>query len=199
MPSHADIEAESSMDDDDHHSGGGGYPAELPPRQGTGGGGDVKGVHKFGRKMKDKITNSTHQEREQKRVQREAEEAEAYRRHQHIRQQMAKAAETGEAQLLGKDKDGKDVYIEPPSQYGGGGGGYGGFGGGGYGGGFGGGYGGGYGYNPYSSGVYNTPNARYIRPQAPYSRPYGYGYGGGMGMPLMGGLGGGMLLGGLLF
>lgn len=194
VPSHADIEAESSMDDDDHHTGGG-YPADLPPRQNTQEG-DVKGVHKFGRKMKDKITNSTHVEREQKRAQREAEEAEAYRRHQHIRQQMAKAAETGQPQLLGKDKDGKDVYIEPPATYGGGyGGGYGGMGGG-----FGGGYGGGYGYNPYGNGgVYDTPNARYIRPQDPYNRPYGYGYGGGLGLPLLGGLGGGLLLGGLMF
>ncbi len=35
----------------------------------------------------------------------------------------------------------------------------------------------------------------YSRPMGPYSRPYGY----GAGMPILGGLAGGMLLGGLLF
>jgi len=93
---------------------------------------------------------------------------------------MSKAAETGVPQLLGKDKDGKDVYIEPPgANYPG--------------------YGAqAYGYNPYSQGPYANPNATFVRPPDPYQRPYGYGYGGGYGMPLMG-LGTGFLLGGLLF
>jgi hypothetical protein len=104
-----------------------------------------------------------------------------------MRIQMAKAAETGVPQLLGKDSDGKDVYIEPP----GGPGGYDEFGGGGYG-------GSAYGYNPYRQGPYADPNAKFVRPPNPYARPYGYGYGGGYGLPLLG-LGGGLLLGGLLF
>lgn len=187
VPSRADIEAESSGDDEGLHfegsgsgSGGGGYHAqkEEPP----------KGMHKFGRKMKDKLTSSTHEEREAARLKREEEEREAYRQHLHIRQQMSKAAETGEPQLLGKDRQGRDVYIEPPAGPGGFGGGYGG-----------GGYGNGYGYNPYNQGPYANPNVRFIRPQNPYARPYGMGYGGGYGLPLVGGLTGGLLLGGLLF
>ncbi|CZR60600.1 uncharacterized protein PAC_10496 [Phialocephala subalpina] len=186
MPNRADMEAESSADDHDYHD------------EGVVGGGKVQehlsGPHKFGRKMKDKLTGSTHEEREASRRKREEEERKMYAQHQHIRRQMALAAETGQPQLLGKDSQGKDVYIEPPSDpYGGGyGGGFGGFGG--YSGGR------GYGYSPYGSqGVYNTPNARYIRPQQPYGRPYGYGYGGGYGLPIGLGLGGGLLLGGLLF
>jgi hypothetical protein len=173
------MEAESSADDEHHDAVGG-----------SGGQEHLSGPHKLGRKVKDKLTNSTHQEREEKRRKREEEERKMYAQHQHIRRQMSLAAETGQPQLLGKDSQGKDVYIEPPSDpYGGGFGSFGGYSG-----------GRGYGYSPYSSqGVYNTPNARYIRPQQPYGRPYGYGYGGGYGLPIGLGLGGGLLLGGLLF
>jgi hypothetical protein len=170
VPTHADIEAESFADDEHHHHSTGVH--EAPP----------KGVHKLGRRVKDKLTHSTHEEREARRREREEEERRAYAQHQHFRTQMAKAAEIGTPQLLGKDRDGKDVYIEPP----GGPGGYG------YGG------GGAYGYNPYNQGPYGDPNAKFIRPPNPYERPYGYGYGGGYGLPLLG-LGGGLLLGGLLF
>lgn len=166
MPNRADMEAESSTD-------------------------EVTGVHKLGRKIKDKLTSSTHEQREVERRKREEEEARLYRQHQHIRQQMSKAAETGEPQLLGNDRDGKEVWIEPPTA---------GYGRGGYGGGFGGGLGGtGYAMDPYASNVYGRPNARYLRPQQPYARPYGGGYGGGYGLPIGMGLGGGMLLGGLMF
>jgi hypothetical protein len=48
----------------------------------------------------------------------------------------------------------------------------------------------GYGVNPYGQGVYGHPNARFLRPD--------YGYGGGYRLPLLGGLGGGLLLGSLL-
>lgn len=189
VPTHADIEAESS--DDDHHHGG--------SAQTVGGGVEepLKGVHKLGRRVKDKLTSSTHEEREARRRQREEEERKAYAQHQYFRQQMSKAAETGVPQLLGKDRDGKDVYIEPPGGPGGYGDGYG-YGGGGYGGGFQGYGGGSYGYNPYSQGPYADPNAKFVKPPNPYARPYGYGYGGGLGLPLLG-LGGGLLLGGLLF
>jgi len=177
-PSPADIEAESS--EDEHHHNVGAYP-ELPPRPEQSG--EKK---KFGRKLKDKLTNSTHEEREAKRIQREEEERRIYEQHQKFRQAMSKAAQTGEPQFIGKDRQGKDVYIEPPHGPGQGFGGYG---------------QGAYGYNPYSRGPYAIPNARFIRPQDPYARPYGYGYGGGLGVgaaPLLG-LGGGLLLGGLLF
>ena len=155
---------------------------ELPPRQEE----DLGGGKKFGRKIKDKLTHSTHEQRVAERKRRADEEARAYEQHQHIRQQMSVAAETGVPQLLGKDKEGRDVYIEPPA-------GPNGFG-----------YGGGSrGYNPYVQGPYSNPNAKFVRPNMAYGRPYpayGHGYGGGLGYgaPLMG-LGGGLMLGGLLF
>jgi len=99
---------------------------------------------------------------------------------------MQQAQITGQPQYFAKDRDGKNIYIEPP---GGAGYGYGGYG------------AQGYGVNPYSGGVYGDPNARFIRPGYPYNRPYG-GYpggGGGYGLPVAGGLLGGLLLGGLLF
>ncbi|KAK0290702.1 hypothetical protein LTR35_000134 [Friedmanniomyces endolithicus] len=182
-PSKADILAGHTDDeDDDHHasgassSSGAHYAAELPPRPAD------NGKKSFGRKLKDKMTGMTHEEREVERQKRAAEEKVIFERHQRIRAAMQKATETGQPQLIGKDKDGKDLYIEPPSYQGGGG------------------YpGSGYGYNPYSSsgGMYTAPNSRYVRPAYPYSRPYGGGYGGGYGMPLGLGLGGG-LLGGMM-
>jgi hypothetical protein len=172
VPTHADIEAESSTDEDPEH--------ELKYEHGMVKEEQPKGVHKLGRRFKDKLTNSTHEEREARRKQREEEERAAYARHLHYRRQMARAAETGQPQLLGKDREGKDVFVEPPS--------------------YGDAYGGGYGYNPYvrGGGPYADPNARFVRPQGDYYRPYGGGYGGGYGLPLLG-LGGGLLLGGLLF
>lgn len=195
VPSDADVHAESTDGDTDneHHQ-------QLPPRTED----KPKGLSKFSRKMKDKITQSTHEEREQERQQRAEQEQAAYARYQKIRECMLKAAQTGERQFLGRDKNGKDVYIDPPSRdmYGnmgyGGGMAMGGAGSGGYGMGYPGamGYGGsGYGWSasPYG------PNSTVLRPAGPYRRPYGGGYGGGMGLPLMGGLMGGAMLGGLMF
>jgi len=142
--------------------------------------------------MKDKFTNSTHSERALKRAKREEDERRAYAQHHHYKQQMTRAAETGVPQLLGKDKDGKDVYVEPP-------GGPGGVRGNMYGGGYGGYGNGAYGYNPYQQGPYANPNARFVRPSDGYSRSEGYGYGAGFGLSLLGGLTGALLLGGLLF
>jgi hypothetical protein len=181
------VHHDESSDDDSHehaqnHKQGAGH-AELPPRQG-------EGEHKtLGPKMKDKLTNSTHEERVQQRKQREQEEAQAYAQHRAIRLAMSKALQTGQPQFLAKDKEGRDVYIEPPHF-----GGHEGFGGPAYG-------GRAVGYSPYRDGMYTTPNARYLRPDYGYDRPYPYvgGYGGGLGLPILGGLGGGLLLGGLLF
>jgi hypothetical protein len=197
VPTDADIIAESS--DDDHHD-----PRGPPRRQDS----NPSGMKKFGRKIKDKVTSSTHQEREAQRKKRAEEEERAYQRHLELRKAMQKAVQTGQPQLIGKDREGRDCYLTPPqgaqsqqqnvrminpfgSSMGGGMGGgmYGGrpmMGGGMMGGGYGGGYGGGGGYG-------------YGRPAYGYARPYGYGYGGGLGLPLIGGLAGGAMLGGLLF
>jgi hypothetical protein len=170
-----DVQAEDS--DDEH--------GQLPPRPskgaaaGSSGQGELKGIHKITRKMKDKLTSTTHEEREAHRKQRAEQERQAYLAHLRARQAMARALQTGQPQLLGKDRQGRDVYIEPPT-------------------------GprapmGAYGYNPYQQGIYGNPNVRYMRPVQPYGRPYGYGYGGGLGAPMAAGLLGGALMGGLLF
>ena len=163
------------------------FPQELPPRPNKNGpDANPHGLKKYGRKLKDKLTDTTHEQREAERRLHEQQEEEMYRRHQVVRQAMQAAWETGQPQLLGKDNEGRDVYIEPPrssqfNQF----------------------NQSGYGVNPYAGGPYSQPNTRFIpypEPQYPYTgRPYGYGYGYGMGLPLMGGLAGGALLGGLLF
>jgi len=167
-----DIEAESSDDESESHTA---RNATKP----VGSTDEPHGIHKFGRKMKDRLTHSTHEEREAQRQQRAKEEQQAYQAHLAFRRAMSRAIETGQPEFLCKDKDGHDVYVEPPD-------------------------GpaipaGARGYNPYAVGPYLDRNARFVRPDYPYSRPYGYGYGGGYGFPLMGGLLGGALLGGLLF
>jgi len=170
-----DLAAESSDEEDNHDNRSG----QLPPRPQQPAGSQLTGIHKFGRKMKDKITGSTHEERERQRRQREEEERQAYMAHMRMREAMVKALETGEPQLLGKDRQGKDVYIVPP-----------------------GGHGmprGGYGISPFGGGTYANRNVRYMRPAAPYGRRYGYGYGGGLGVPVAAGLLGGAMLGGLMF
>jgi len=183
VPSEADIAAESSDEDEEGHrhtsskhrgaGAAGAEFAELPPR--PTGSDHPGGVTKWGRKMKDRMTQTTHQQREQERTRRAEEERRTYQRHMELRQAMSRAAQTGQPQFVGKDRNGKDVYIEPPQ-----------------------GAGppqGAYGYNPYQQGPYANPNATFISPQHPYSRPYGGGYGGGFGLPLAGGLMGGLLLG----
>lgn len=194
-PSHDDIIGAHSEDEDDHQhasaAAGAGTASssansELPPR--PEGKGKQPDHRSFGRKFKDKVTGTTHEQRVQERKERHEQEQRAYEQHMRVRQAMVQAMQTGQPQYLGKDRDGKDVYVEPPpppQSYGP--------------------YGrNSYGYSPYGNsyasvyqpGVYSTPNARYIRPAAPYGRPYGRGYGGGYGLPLA--LGGGLLGGAFL-
>lgn len=187
QPSMHDVMAWSSDEEGEHHphfpkntNSTGAGTSELPPRDTK-----VSGSSKFGRKMKDKLTQTTHEQREAERKKRAEEERLAYQAHLEFRRAMQKAEETGQPVKIGKDRDGKEVYVEPPS-YGGGYPGYG---------------SGSYGVSPYRQGQYSQgqdPNARYYRPQAAYGRPYGRGYGGGYGLPLAGGLAGGLLLGDML-
>ncbi|KAF2819592.1 hypothetical protein CC86DRAFT_375077 [Ophiobolus disseminans] len=170
-----DLAAEDSDDDG------------LPPRPsktsgtaaGSSSGPQPTGIHKFSRKLKDKITGQTHSEREQHRLQRAEQERQAYLAHLRARQALMKAIETGQPQFICKDQQGRDVYIEPPR----------------------GPYAprGAYGYNPYAQGPYSNPNVRIVRPAGPYGRPYGYGYGGGAGLPIAAGFLGGAMLGTALF
>jgi hypothetical protein len=153
-----------------------------------------KGMKKFGQTMKNKMTGKTHEQRVAERKRQREADRKAAEQHRIIRAALNKASQTGQPQLVGRDKQGKEIYAQPPpqwdpyagpqlghtpyqtqptySQYGGG---------------YGGGYGGAYGSRGYAA------------PMGPYGRRPGMGYGGGMGMPLMGGMMGGMLLGGLLF
>ncbi|KAF2640222.1 hypothetical protein P280DRAFT_469925 [Massarina eburnea CBS 473.64] len=180
-----DVAAESSDDEHPHPHTTARKPAtatnDPPPT----------GIHKLTRKMKDKITSTTHEQRQNQRAHREEQERKAYHAHLQARHAMIRALETGQPQFLCKDQRGRDVYIEPPRGPAGPGGAFGPRG-----------YGqGAYGYNPYSQGPYAGPNARFVRPVGPYGRPNGYGYGGGMGLgaPLAAGILGGALLGGVLF
>lgn len=137
-----------------------------------------KGVKKFGRSLKDKMTNTTHEEREAKRKAEKEAEQRALERHRAIRQLLIKATQTGQPQLVGRDKQGRDIYAQPPPP-----GAYG--------------YGASLGYSPYQTmnGPYGGAGP-YSAPMGPYRRGGGMMGGGmGMGMPLLGG----MMLGGLLF
>lgn len=195
----ADIEAESSDDDTARTHGQAAAATQQHQQQQPGlldtGPEKLSKPETFGRKLKDKLTSSTHQERAAKRQQRAEAERQAYYQHQHIRRQIALAVETGQPQLLGKDNEGKEVWVEPPQ---------------------------GapglrgrpnaYAVNPWNQGGYfggppgmmAGPANMYARPVGPYSRPYGrggygYGYGGGLGMAPLLGLGVGLGVGGLLF
>ncbi|GAM89090.1 hypothetical protein ANO11243_071250 [Dothideomycetidae sp. 11243] len=170
QPSEADMMAEHTDEEDQREH----YESGLPPRPEK---------LSLGRKLKNKITGTTHSEREEVRQSRARAEKEAYQRHIAMRKAMMRAAETGQPQYIGQDKNGEDVYVQPPTQYDNS-----------Y---YPGMVGGGSMLNPYSAGMYSAPSSRYMRPSGPYSRPRGYGYGGGYGMPLGLGLGGG-LLGGVL-
>ncbi|KAL9619145.1 MAG: hypothetical protein Q9160_006234 [Pyrenula sp. 1 TL-2023] len=177
-PSKADAGGNTTDEEGGHHAQSFSSPTTPVAATSEVHGQDKKGG--FGRKMKDKLTGTTHEQREVQRRQRAEQERRAYEMHLQLRQAMTRAIHTGEPQFVCKDQEGRDVYIEPP---GGPGGVYGGR---------------GYGYNPYVQGPYASPNVRFIRPAGPYGRPGGLGYGGGIGLPLMGGLLGGALIGGAL-
>lgn len=161
---------------------GSSFPTDLPPRGSTSGSSSGGGKLTFSEKMKQKVTGQTKEERAKEKALREEEERQYYEAHVKFRQALQQAQMTGQPVWFARDPQGHDVYVEPPNTYGRT-------------------YGNNaYGYNPYQSGPYANPNARFIRPPGAYGgRPYGGRPGGGMGMPIAGGMLGGMLLGGLLF
>ncbi|GAA98504.1 uncharacterized protein L969DRAFT_76060 [Mixia osmundae IAM 14324] len=132
----------------------------------------------LGEKIKDKVTNSTHAEREAKRKAARKREAELYEAHRQRRLKMIEQQRAQEQEYYKAVREGR----APPQQQGG--------------------Y-----YDPYySGGRYAAPGDPYYRRSGyGYGGGYGRGYGGGMGMggmgmgmPLMGGMAGGLLLGSLL-
>jgi hypothetical protein len=188
----ASIDEKTYPDDKKDHSGehtgvsAHPFPPELPARTSQSASDGRK--KSLGTRLKDKVTGTTQEERQRDRERRAEEELRYYEAHQQFRAAVVQASRTGQPQPLGKDAQGHDIYVLPPQNpYAG----YGGF--------------GGYGRNTIApSPVYNNPNARFLPPPGQYQRPYGgygYGYGGrpGIGLPILGGLAGGALLGGLLF
>ncbi|KAL2193105.1 hypothetical protein P885DRAFT_46212 [Corynascus similis CBS 632.67] len=208
-PSAADIAAEdtdgnSDVDDDDGRD----VDDDKDGRQRHGG-------RSLGRKLKDRLTGTTHEQRAAERARRAAAERELYRQHRLVRRAMLEAMRTGRPQPLGRDEsdrggDRPHLYLEPPGRtfpgvvavrrlspylsevvYEGG-------------------------RRPGPPGRYLRPEAdmygigyggygcgglaggRWERPPMAYSRVPGRGYGGGLGMPLMMPLMGGMMLGGLM-
>lgn len=178
-----DIAAESSDDDEHHKKGAGAGAGAAAAPSAAAANEEVHGLHKLGRRIKDRITHTNHQQRVADRQKRAEQERQAYAAHLAARRALSRAIQTGQPQFLCKDRDGRDVYVVPPPDV----------------------FhqqpfpSGAYGYNPYANGPYNDPNARFLRPDTPYYRPNGYGYGGGYGFPLLGGFLGGALLGSLLF
>ncbi|KAK6836733.1 hypothetical protein PG987_007228 [Apiospora arundinis] len=111
-PSKEDIAAETTDEeegDSSHHTRAG-AAHEAPPHQQ----GSSSKPRSFGRKMKDKITGTTHEERNAERARRQEREQDLYRQHELFRRGLAAAIQTNKPQLLGQDDDGMDVYLEPP-------------------------------------------------------------------------------------
>lgn len=143
----------------------------------------IKGLKKVSRSMKDKSSGMDHIERARHRAEREEAQKIAMEEKRAIAGAFSRAAQFGQPQFFGRDeRAGIDYFAEPPPP----------------------------GFPPHALSYFPPPygfESRregprvYIRPAAPsYGYRGGYGpYGGGMGMPLLGGMAGGLLLGGLLF
>ncbi|KAL2136969.1 hypothetical protein VTI74DRAFT_11151 [Chaetomium olivicolor] len=166
----------------------------------------------LGRKLKDHLTGTTHEERAAERARRAASEREMYRQHRILRRGMHEAMRSGRPQLLGRDENRVHVFLEPPGHT------------------FPGVvsvrrvspymnevvYDGSDGRRPGPPGRYFRPEGemygmgyggygcgkfaggRWERPEDEYRRPGGRGFGGGLGVPLMMPLLGGVMLGSLM-
>ncbi|KAK4104412.1 hypothetical protein N658DRAFT_513314 [Parathielavia hyrcaniae] len=169
-PSSADIAAEDTDAEDDSEDASKQHEHDK-----------TKGekVKSLGRRLKDHLTGSTHEQRAADRERRAEAEKELYRQHRMLRQAMITAMRTGRPQSFGRDSNGTELFLEPPghtfpgvarvkrlSPY-------------------------------FSEVVYEGHGGRYGRPMAPYGRVVGRGYGGGLGypmmMPMMGGMMGGRM------
>jgi hypothetical protein len=163
----------------------------------------------LGRKLKNQLTGTTHEERAAERIRRAVVEHELYRQHRLLRNAMKQAMHTGRPVAIGRDENRVHLFLEPP----------------------------GHTFpgvidvkplTPYLSEVFYDkegprpgPHGRYLRPEGemygmgyggygcgkwaggrwekpakPYDRKVGCGFGGGFGFPLAMPLAGGMVLGG---
>ncbi|KAK8062326.1 hypothetical protein PG997_014423 [Apiospora hydei] len=119
-PSKEDIAAETTDEEGDSHHA----TAFRGPGHGAAAGeaseasSSSSKPRSFGRKMKDKITGTTHEERDAERSRRQQREQGLYKQHELFRRGLAAAIRTNQPQLLGQDDEGTDVYLEPPdAQY----------------------------------------------------------------------------------
>jgi len=112
----ADIRAEETDEEYEYHDNKQAHPKQSssavpkPAGASSSAATSSKGKETFGQKMKDKLTGSTHAERENDRAKRAEDEQKAYQRHLALRQAMNRAIETGQPQLIGKDAQGHDLY-----------------------------------------------------------------------------------------
>ena len=68
----------------------------------------------LGRKLKDHLTGTTHEERTAERTRRAAAEREMYRQHRILRRAMFEAMRSGRPQLMGRDENRVRVFLEAP-------------------------------------------------------------------------------------
>ncbi|KAL2269231.1 hypothetical protein VTJ83DRAFT_4077 [Remersonia thermophila] len=216
-PSAADIAAEDTDSDADSDAdeapGPDGIPApQRRPNPQQSQEHNVSAIARgLGRKLKDRLTGTTHEQRSAERIRRAAAERELYRQHCILRRAMLEAMRTAKPVSIGRDANRVHLFLEPP----------------------------GHTFpgvvdvkrlGPYlSEVVYDVdgprpgPHGRYLRPEAemygmgyggygcgrwaggrwdrpalPYNRRLGPGFGGGFGFPMIMPLAGGLMLGGML-
>lgn len=113
-PSLEDIKAESSDDDTGSSHGQAEAASDQQRQQPDTGPEKLSRRQKFGRMLKDALTDTTHQERAAERERRAEAERRADQQYLHKRRLIERAIETDEPQLLGRDPMGKEVWVEPP-------------------------------------------------------------------------------------
>ncbi|KAK4139977.1 uncharacterized protein C8A04DRAFT_32474, partial [Dichotomopilus funicola] len=69
---------------------------------------------RLGRLLKDRLTNTTHAQRAATRARRAAAERDLYTQHRVLRKALLDAAESGQPQPLGRDEQGRELFLEPP-------------------------------------------------------------------------------------
>ncbi|KAK3369886.1 hypothetical protein B0H63DRAFT_527651 [Podospora didyma] len=97
-----------------HHHHHNAYSNKKATKDDSGGAGNESGRRRFGCKIKDTLTGTTHTERAVERERRCQMERDLYRQHQILRRSMQDAMNSGQPQLLGEDDDRNRVYLEPP-------------------------------------------------------------------------------------
>ncbi|KAH6627256.1 hypothetical protein B0J18DRAFT_478284 [Chaetomium sp. MPI-SDFR-AT-0129] len=69
---------------------------------------------RLARLLKDRLTNTTHAQRAATRARRAAAERDLYTQHRVLRKALLDAVESGQPQPLGRDEQGRELFLEPP-------------------------------------------------------------------------------------